>query len=201
MYLRQEIKNMNIKRPQLTKNLKPDVFLNFYWLKQELIDFCKKHKIYTSGAKADLTKRIKSFLEKGIVENVVKNKSYKNRDSDKDIRLDTKVINYKNDLKTRFFFKKHIGNHFHFTAHLMKFIKNKHETGKEITYEDLIKEWKDEYKRKQNPDYKTKIGKTFEYNQFIRDFFTNNKGKKLSDAIRAWKKIKSEPGSNKYLPK
>ena len=45
---------------------------------------------------------------------------------------------------------------------------------------------------------KTEIGKQFEYNQYIRDFFKNNDDKSLDDAIACWKYKKSLKGHNKY---
>lgn len=42
------------------------------------------------------------------------------------------------------------------------------------------------------------IGKQFEYNTYIRDFFADNKGASLDDAIRCWKYKKSLKGQNKY---
>ena len=44
----------------------------------------------------------------------------------------------------------------------------------------------------------TAIGKQFEYNTYIRDFFADNKGASLDDAIRCWKYKKSLKGQNKY---
>ena len=34
---------------------------------------------------------------------------------------------------------------------------------------------------------KTKIDKQFEYNTYIRDFFADNRGKSLDEAIKCWK--------------
>ena len=45
---------------------------------------------------------------------------------------------------------------------------------------------------------KTVIDKQFEYNTYIRDFFDENKGKSLDDAIICWKHKKSLPGHNRY---
>ena len=45
---------------------------------------------------------------------------------------------------------------------------------------------------------KTKIDKQFEYNTYIRDFFADNKGRSLEDAIQCWKYKKSIPGHNRY---
>ena len=45
---------------------------------------------------------------------------------------------------------------------------------------------------------KTQIGKQFQYNQYIRDFFEDNNDKSLEDAIACWKYKKSLKGHNKY---
>jgi hypothetical protein len=51
---------------------------------------------------------------------------------------------------------------------------------------------------KKKPDYQSDIGKQFEYNQFTRDFFLNEKGKSQADAIQAWKIVKTQPGPKTY---
>ena len=45
---------------------------------------------------------------------------------------------------------------------------------------------------------KTKIDKQFEYNTYIRDFFADNKGKSLEEAIKCWKYKKQLQGHNRY---
>ena len=45
---------------------------------------------------------------------------------------------------------------------------------------------------------KTEIGKQFEYNTYIRDFFEDNKDKTLKDAIKCWNYKKNLKGHNKY---
>ncbi len=45
---------------------------------------------------------------------------------------------------------------------------------------------------------KTTIGKQFEYNTYIRDFFADNPGKSLKDAIRCWNYKKSLSGHHRY---
>ena len=49
-----------------------------------------------------------------------------------------------------------------------------------------------------NSKEKTKIGKQFQYNQYIRDFFNDNDDKTLEDAIKCWKHKKSLKGHNMY---
>ena len=44
----------------------------------------------------------------------------------------------------------------------------------------------------------TAIDRQFEYNTYIRDFYAENTGKSLEDAIKCWKYKKSLPGHNRY---
>ena len=45
---------------------------------------------------------------------------------------------------------------------------------------------------------KTTIDKQFEYNTYIRDFFEDNQGRSLDEAITCWKYKKSLQGHNRY---
>jgi hypothetical protein len=163
-------------------------FKRKYWLCSELRVLCKKYDLPVSGVKADLTARIIRYLETGEIIHPVPKIKYTFRDSDKEMALEAKVVNYKNDAKTRAFFKKQIGSHFHFNVHLINFVKS----NKNLTYEGLVQEWLAEEKRRENPNYKTKIHASCEYNRFIREFFAREKEKNLSDAIAEWKKLKDK---------
>ena len=55
------------ERPELNKKLDAITFRSFYYLKQELADFCKENGLPTSGSKAELTDRIAYFLDTGTV--------------------------------------------------------------------------------------------------------------------------------------
>jgi len=122
----------------------------------------------------------------------------KTRDSAKPITCNTPVVNYKNDALTRKFFVKQIGKRFHFTNYLRQFSKNK-SISKRITYGDLVKGWLAEETRKKKPNYQSVIGRQFKYNQFIRDFFSNEKSKTLADAIKAWKMVRGLKGQETYF--
>lgn len=56
------------KRPILNKELKSDTFKEYYFLKEELIEFCKKNDLQTTGGKEELTNRIIKYLDTGIKE-------------------------------------------------------------------------------------------------------------------------------------
>ncbi|MGN1231999.1 MAG: hypothetical protein ACI4UJ_00950 [Candidatus Cryptobacteroides sp.] len=47
-------------------------------------------------------------------------------------------------------------------------------------------------------EHPKEIKPQFEYNQYIRDFFADNKGATLKDAIRCWHWKKIQPGTHRY---
>jgi SAP domain-containing new25/Domain of unknown function (DUF6434) len=182
-------------RPKLNKDITIPDFRNYYWLKEELQQFCRINHLGVSGSKAELNNRIEKYLLTGDIEKPARKRLYKGKPNEK-LSLDTVINeNHRCSQEVRAFFKSVIPN-FHFSTYIQKFFKNN--IGK--TYRDAIQAWYEEEKRKKEPDYRTEIAPQFEYNQFIRDFFADpmNTGKTKGDAIAAWKKIRSIPGSNKY---
>lgn len=55
------------ERPKLDKNLDGKTFREFYYLKEELVDFCRRYGLPTSGGKLEITERIAHFLDTGEV--------------------------------------------------------------------------------------------------------------------------------------
>jgi hypothetical protein len=151
------------------------------------------------GTKQEIIERIKIFLATGKTDDRKAKTNPSVRDSQKPITPQTKVIHYKNDAATRKFFIEHIGSHFHFNSYLRQFAsESPNNDNKILTYGDLIAGWKKSETIKKDPNYKTEIENQFEYNQFIRDFFNNENGKTIKDAIAAWNFIKNKPGKRDY---
>lgn len=176
--------------PKLTRNLKPEEFGEYYFLKEELKDFCRAEGLKVSGSKQDLEKRIIYYLKTGeeLAELAVKQNS---KVTLKEITLDSKLgENFKCSEDKREFFEKQIGKGFKFKVKFQKWLK----ANPDKTYGDAI----DAYFEIQNSGEKTQIAKQFQYNQYIRDFFENNNDKSLDDAIKCWKHKKALKGHNKY---
>lgn len=188
--------NSRIMKPTLNKHINLSDLKNHYWLKSELIAYCKANQLATAGAKEEIMQRIEAFMIDGrrIKPLTIKAAT---RDSSQPIQLNTLVINYHNDAATREFFIRHTGKYFHFNSYLRQFT-NKVNISPDMTYHDLIKGWVKAEATRNKPDYKTSIGKQFEYNQFIKDFFANEKNKSLADAIAAWKVVKTLAGDRTY---
>lgn len=189
-----------MKKPKLTNLTTVNDFLNYYWLKEELILFCKTYSLPSHGAKLELMERIKIFLTSGgiLKDKTPKYASKNAKDSASPLTLDTPVRHFKCDAKTADFFRKHIGNSFHFNAYLRQFSPNKLKNTENITYGELIKGWIVFEEQKKIAGKKTEISPQFEYMRFIREFFINEKDKTREDAIAAWHFIKTQPGVRDY---
>lgn len=180
-----------VERPILNKNLDSKTFRSYYFLKEEMVDFCKKYGLPTSGRKQEITARIAYFLDSGKVLNP--NRTKRQTTSIVNITEDTKIEeNIVCSENHRAFFKQHIGKNFTFNVSFQKWLK---ENGGK-TYREAIEAYQKILKDKKKA--KTIIDKQFEYNTYIRDFFAENKGKVLSEAIKCWNYKKSLPGSNTY---
>jgi hypothetical protein len=176
--------------PELTRDLKPEEFQEYYFLKEELKEFCRSEGLKVSGSKDDLEKRIIHYLSTGeeLKESSVRKCS---AETSKEITLDSRLgENFRCSEDKREFFECHIGKGFKFKVKFQKWLK----ANPDKTYRDAI----DAYYEIQNSGEKSEIGRQFQYNQYIRDFFEDNEDKSLDDAIRCWKYKKSIKGHNRY---
>jgi hypothetical protein len=179
-----------MSRPLLTKDLNPNEFKDYYFLKEELKDFCRSEGLKVSGSKGDLEKRILHYLSTGEKLKESNSNRYRAQTS-LEISLDSKLgENFKCSEDKRVFFENEIGKTFRFKVKFQKWLK----ANPDKTYRDAI----DAYYEIQNSKEKTQIDKQFQYNQYIRDFFEDNDDKSLDDAIKCWKYKKSLKGNNKY---
>lgn len=180
-----------IDRPILDKNLDSKTFREFYYLKEELVDFCRKYGLPTSGGKLEITERIAHFLDTGEIFSA--KRVQKKAQTITDITEETPIeSDFVCSEKHREFFKEHIGNSFSFNVAFQKWLKSN--SGK--TYADAIDAYYQILEDKKKG--KTKIDKQFEYNTYIRDFFADNQGKSLDEAIKCWKYKKQLQGHNRY---
>lgn len=180
-----------MERPILNKELDSKTFRNYYFLKEELVNFCRENGMPTSGSKIEIADRIAYFLDTGKIK--AASAKRKKAAAMFDIYEDTKIEDdFVCSQKHRAFFREHIGSSFSFNVAFQQWLKsNKGKTYKEAiaAYYQIIE---DKKKRK------TKIDKQFEYNTYIRDFFEDNQGKSLEDAIKCWKYKKQLQGHNRY---
>jgi len=179
------------ERPELNKQLDGKTFQNYYYLKEELVQFCRLEGLQTAGGKDVLTERISHFLDTG------EKLSLKTKPRPPaDVREITEETPIENNFicseKRRAFFEERIGKGFSFNIVFLKWMRSN--AGK--SYGDAVREYYRIIEEKKKG--KTSIDKQFQYNTYIRDFFADNKGRSLADAIECWKYKKGLPGHNRY---
>lgn len=185
-------------RPTLNKDISLHDFKDFYWLKQELVGFCKTIGISPIGGKINIASQIQEFLSTGRVSKV---KTFRNKNkstfdwANEKVTLQTVITdNYKNSENVRRFFIEEIGSHFSFNVIFMKWIKDN--IGKNLG--DAIEEWQKIYDLKRNKNYISEIKPQFEYNRYMRAFLNDNPSLSSKDAMKYWKLKKAIRGKNEY---
>ena len=179
------------ERPELNIELDGQTFRNFYYLKEELVAFCREYNLPVTGGKIELTNRIAHFLDTGeIIEtSSTKKKNIIVRTITEDTIIEENIVCSE---KHRAFFVERIGKSFSFNVLFQKWLKSN--AGK--TYGDALEAYYEIIAEKKKS--KSKIDKQFEYNTYIRDFFEANKDRSLREAIICWKYKKNLPGHNRY---
>lgn len=180
------------ERPLLSQIKDGKTLREYYFLKEELVCFCRENGLPTTGGKLELTERIAVFLDSGEIKRA-SSARVKSKPIVGEITKSSVIEpNFVCSEKHRAFFKEQIGKSFSFNVAFQKWLKSN--SGK--TYGEAIEAYSQILEEKKNG--KNSIDKQFEYNTYIRDFFADNSGKSLSDAIKCWNFKKSQKGHNKY---
>lgn len=190
-----------MSRPILNKNISVKDFNEFYWLKQELVDFCRTLGISTSGGKIEIADRIRHYLSTGTIPitESSKFKSISKFNWNKEALTKSTIItdNYKTTYNVRNFYLKEIGPHFALNVIFIKWLKEN--SGK--TLGDAIIEWNKIYNLKKDKSYVSEIGPQFEYNRYMRAFLNDNPELSSKDAMKYWKLKRSQRGISEYNKK
>lgn len=106
-------------RPVLDRNLDSKIFRDYYYLKEELVNFCRENDIPVSGGKVEITDRIACFLDTGKI--LSAQTARKRTTVISTISKDTKAeANFVCSEKHRAFFREHIGSGFSFNVTFQK---------------------------------------------------------------------------------
>lgn len=164
-------------RPSLTTSLDPLVFERWYWQKIELMAFCKAQGWPVSGAKSVLTERVLALLSKQDKPATTHTKQAAARMPDV-LALESVIgPGWRLSRALREFFQQHHGQGFHFNQALRDFIFTQH--GR--TLAEALAHYQDALKQAPGS-----IGKQFQYNQHMREFFAKHPGASREQAIAAW---------------
>ena len=186
------------KRPDLNNEISIQDFKDFYWLKSELVDFCKEVGLTRTGGKIEIAKRIERYLETGEIEVRQKKKTSNKSKFDwsaEKLTLNTIITdNYKNTENVRQYFESKIGLRFKFNVKFMNWMKSNE--GK--TLAEAIETWKRLDEEKRTNKTTKNIAPQFEYNTYLRDFLADNPDKNRAIGIKLWKIKRSMRGDNIY---
>ena len=111
-------------RPELTADLDSNTFREYYYLKEELMAFCRDHHLPVSGGKQELTERIACFLDSGDVQRPAVKRNANHKTVASEIALESVIEEDFVCTEThRAFFKKVIGSRFSFNVPFQQWLK------------------------------------------------------------------------------
>lgn len=185
------VNRMTTERPDLDTHLDGSTFREYYYLKEELVRFCRQEGLGASGGKKELTERISHYLDTGEIRGpeIVRKRDVRVMEMTEDTPIETDIVCSETH---RAFFVRVIGKGFTFNVEFQRWLRSN--PGKSYgdavnVYHRIIAERKGK---------RAEIDEQFEYNRYIRDFFADNEGRTLADAIRCWNRKKKLPGHNRY---
>lgn len=176
---------------KLNNKLTSTEFKEYYFLKKDLVDFCRMEGLKVSGNKKDLEDRISYYLDNN--KSLDNGKKIIKKSKHTDISMDSIIgENFVCSQEVRKFFENEIGQSFKFKVDFQKWLK----INPDKTFADAIIAY-DEISNRLKKCGNT-IDSQFEYNTYIRDFFKFNKDKSFNDAVKCWNYKKNLKGLHKY---
>jgi Domain of unknown function (DUF6434)/SAP domain-containing new25 len=175
-----------MSRPKIENINSGKELKKWYWLKEELVQRCKKLGINYFGSKFEVLERLAAVLDGAEIKAYKKYQAPQSKFdwAHEKLGLDTLVTdNYKSGANVRRFFEDQCGPDFRFSNAFTNWIK----ANVGITLGDAVAEWKRiNALRKQDPLQKTALPASYLYNQYLRDFFADNPDKSIMEARRCW---------------
>ena len=160
----------------------------------ELKKGCLLISLPHSGNKNELIIRIMNFIQTGHITQLPKmppQSLAKNRPPQSLIPSGLMLYGaYKNDAKSREFFKTLIGNHFHFTAFGIDWLNARWHQGNPPTYQEFALYWIDETQK--NKHEKRPPKKEWAYINFLQRMQRDNPLKSKDELMAYWQKIQAQ---------
>ena len=190
---------MQTKRPNFEDIKTGAEFNTWYWLKEEMVDICKRSGLPANGRKFDLRDRIMFYLDndgKALQESKTKKKTSSFNWAKEKLMKDTIItdtISFGPNFRR--FMKSEIGNSFSCNSDFMDWVKSN--TGKSLL--DAVNTWNELENRKKDPNFRRTIAANNMLAQYTRDFLHDNKNKTLKDAKKFWNLKKQLPTENGFV--
>lgn len=156
----------------------------------ELREIAKSLSLEHRGVKKILIFRICHFLETGerLKDAPFPKESCSKRGASYPLEESTLMLRgaYKNDLKNRLFFKKLIGDHFHFTAFGIDWLNERWLSGKPPTYLEFTDMWSAEYAKRKILPVSPK--EEWAYINFVQTLLKENPSLTKESLLELWNK-------------
>ena len=154
----------------------------------ELKEVAVKMNLESKGSKMSIIMRILFFLKTGqkLISPKFPDCSCAKRGQSCSLEATALMLkgNYKNDLKTRLFFKKIIGEHFHFTAFGIDWLNERWMLGNPPTYQEFADMWEDEYRKRQKTPASAK--EEWAYIRFVQGYLIHSPESSRDALNTAW---------------
>jgi hypothetical protein len=149
---------------------------------------CEHLKLSIKGKKKDLINRVIHFVKTSERIELAKYPAYsiaqdKNNNV---ISINALMLKgaYKNDLKTRIFFKEIIGQHFHFTAFGVDWLESRWMKGSPPTYQEFADMWVKEYQLRKT--YGSAPKAEWAYINFVKKYLNENPKASRNKILDHW---------------
>lgn len=175
------MKTENFDFSELLENL---LFLHVI----ELRNYCQQLNLSTKGKKLVIAHRIIHFLKTGEKIEAPKYPDISYAKNKKSILAPNALIlkgSYKNDLKTRLFFRSLIGQHFNFTAFGIDWIEERWLSGNPPTYQEFADMWQQEYLSRKESGSTPK--QEWAFINFVKQYGLNHPNASQKKIIEEWK--------------
>ena len=179
---------MKRTRPELNPQIDAQDFLDHYWLKVELVQFCRSNGLPRGGGKKEITGRIASFL-RGEAVPVTKNRRKPEAVYPEAFDCSTVIgPGWRCTQSLRAFFVREVGPSFRFTKAVRDFVA----TGVGQTLQEAVEVYLADQKIEKKP-----IEGQFEYNRFTREYYEQHPGATRGEVVAAWKRLRATPYSQR----
>ena len=189
----------SIARPDFEAIKSGEEFNSWYWLKEELVTFCKYLRLPHTGGKFALRDRIIYALDHNgqlLPQKSSPKKKSKFNWANASLTLDTVITdNVSFGPNFRNFMQSQIGNKFSCHSDFMDWVKSN--TGK--TLQEAVLQWQALEDRKKDGEFRREIADHNMLAQYVRDFLEDNPGKTLKDALQCWKVKRRQPTQNGFV--
>jgi hypothetical protein len=181
---------MNIKKYFFHPDQQEELCTSLLYLNmRELKNLCLHFEIAPQGEKIKLIENIQIYLTTGEITEQKQIPAISKAVAKIDYPLAPQTLmlkgSFKNDLKTRMFLKNIIGDHFHYTAYGIDWIKDRWMQGQPPTYAQFAQYWQSEYQARKIT--KATLKPEWAYLNFLDRYQKMHPTASKINVIAAWK--------------